>query len=45
MESIYESEESILQQWKELAEQHHDADELVTDGLLYRGDIFYKDGC
>lgn len=43
--NIHKEEEEILQEWKTLADKFGEGEELVTDGLLLRGEIFYENGC
>lgn len=41
---IHLQEEAILRDWQSKAQLLEDADNLVTDGLLLRGEIYYQDG-
>ncbi len=43
--SIHSAEKQIINDWKQLAQSLGDDSELVEDGLLYRGDIFYENEC
>lgn len=40
---IKNTEQQILDAWREEAERLHDAHEFSEDGLLYRGKIFFED--
>lgn len=43
--NIHRKEEQIWQEWKTLADKFDEGEELVMDGLLFRGQIFYENGC
>ncbi|MCC8177112.1 MAG: hypothetical protein LUC85_00725 [Bacteroidales bacterium] len=44
MQDIHAQEEAIQHEWLAMAEALGDAGEMVTDGLLFRGQISYIDG-
>lgn len=43
--NFHEQEAVIMKEWLQMAQSNHDADELCVDGLLFRGDISYSNGC
>lgn len=43
--NVHNEEDKIWQEWKTLADKFGEGEELVTDGLLLRGEIFYENGC
>lgn len=45
MGRIHQDEERIMSRWTGMARANDDAEQLVTDGLLFRGEIYWKDGC
>ena len=45
MNNIHINEEQIQAQWLAIAQARNDANDLCVDGLLFRGNIYYKDGC
>lgn len=38
-------EKNILTEWKQLAQKNNDAENFSEDGLLFRGEIYYENGC
>lgn len=43
--AIHPTEELIWTEWKSIADRNGEGDELVRDGLLFRGEIHYGDEC
>lgn len=43
--NLHNQEEEIQQRWREYAAKLGDADDLCTDGLLFRGKPYFQDGC
>lgn len=43
--SIHEEEDILMKEWLDRSVSSCDGDELSHDGLLFRGEIYYEEGC
>lgn len=43
--NIHSQEEAIQEKWQKMAHCHNDDESLCMDGLLFRGEPYFKDGC
>lgn len=45
MTYIHQQEEKLFKEWQKRARALNNSDEIAQDGLLFRGEIYFEDGC